>query len=132
MIAQRIKQARESKGISKAELARRVSVSRASVSMWEDGKNVSSANILKIATVLDVAPEWIQYGVGEENVCVNKLADCIAYARKVTDRNDWDLSDDQYAKMAAHLYREYDKGAPLNEVQVEHLVENQASLHQTL
>jgi len=123
MIAQRIKQARENKGISKAELARRVAVSRASVSMWEDGKNVSSSNILKIAGVLDVAPEWIQYGVGEENVCVNVLADCLAYARKVTNHKDWDLSDDQYAKVAAHLYLEHGKGSPLNEVQVEHLLQ---------
>ncbi|VAW75862.1 hypothetical protein MNBD_GAMMA12-637 [hydrothermal vent metagenome] len=132
MIAQRIKQARESKGISKAELARRVAVSRASVSMWEDGKNVSSANILKIAGVLDVAPEWIQYGVGEENVCVNTLADCLAYVRKVTSRKDLDLSDDQYARVAAHLYQEHGKGAPLNEVQVEHLFKEQTRLQQVV
>jgi len=129
MIAQRIKQARENKGISKAELARRVSVSRASVSMWEDGKNVSSSNILRIAGVLDVAPEWIQYGVGDENVCINKLASCLAYAREVTNRNDWDLSDDQYAKVAAHLYQEVEKGAPLNEVQVEQILKEPVMDH---
>ncbi len=132
MIAQRIKQARENKGISKAELARRVSVSRASVSMWEDGKNVSSANILKISEVLNVAPEWVQYGVGGDNLSVDRLADCLAYARKVTNRNEWDLSDDEYAKVAAHLYLEHDKGAPLNEVQVEHLLNDQPVLRQVI
>ena len=73
MLAKRIQEAREQKSMSKAELARRVNVSRASVSMWEDGKNISISNIIKIAEVLDVTPEWLQYGVENESVKIEDL-----------------------------------------------------------
>lgn len=132
MIAQRIKQARELKGISKAELARRVCVSRASVSMWEDGKNVSSGNIITIAKVLEVAPEWLQYGVKDFTVSVDELADCLAYTRAMTNLNDWDLSDDQYAKVAAYLYQQQSKGVELSEIQLEHLVHQQQTRQQAI
>ena len=123
MIANRIKEARERKSISKAELARRVQVSRASVSMWEDGKNISLANIIKIAQVLGVAPEWLQYGVGEANVKAEELADCIEYTRQISDRFEWDLTDKQYARLAAYLYQERSKGIPITDNQLEHFVQ---------
>ncbi len=123
MIANRIKEARERKSISKAELARRVQVSRASVSMWEDGKNISLANIAKIAQVLGVAPEWLQYGVGEVNVKAEELADCIEYTRQISDRFEWDLTDKQYARLAVYLYQERCKGTPITDNQLESFVQ---------
>ncbi len=115
MIAERIKQARENMAISKAELARRVNVSRASVSMWEDGKNVSFANILKIAEVLNVEPEWLQYGVTRDSIKIQDLADCIELTRKISTRLDWGLSNAQEAQIAAHLYQQCSKGLPVTE-----------------
>ncbi len=115
MIAERIKQARETLSISKAELARRVSVSRASVSMWEDGKNVSASNILKIAEVLNVEPEWLQYGVTKPTIKVEDLADCLEYIRKASTRYSGMLSDSQQAKIAAYLYRERANGSKITE-----------------
>jgi transcriptional regulator with XRE-family HTH domain len=115
MLAKRIQEAREQKSMSKAELARRVNVSRASVSMWEDGKNISISNIIKIAEVLDVTPEWLQYGVENESVKIEDLADCLEYTREISSRYDWELSDRQYARVAAYLYKERSRGMPIND-----------------
>jgi len=106
MIAERIKIAREKKSMTKAELARQVEVSRASVSMWEDGKNISVSNIHKIANALEVTPEWLQYGVKESVIVVDELAECLTVTRQIIERFNWDLSDGQHAKLAAHLYQE--------------------------
>ena len=126
MIADRIKAARESKSMTKAELARRVCVSRASVSMWEDGKNISIHNIHRIASVLDVAPEWLQYGVDDNTVKVDELADCLLATRRISSQFDWDLSDEQHAKVAAYLYSERSKGESVPEQEIVNLVQAEA------
>ncbi len=112
MIAERIELAREKKSMTKAELARQVEVSRASVSMWEDGKNISVANIHKIAQALEVTPEWLQYGVKEPMIKADELAECLMVTRQIVERFEWDLSDSQHAKLAVHLYQERAKGSP--------------------
>ena len=114
MIAERIKIAREKKSMTKAELARRVEVSRASVSMWEDGKNISVSNIHKIAEALEVTPQWLQYGVTESvsSIKAEDLAECLIVTRQIFHRFEWSLSDTQHARLAVHLYQEREKGNP--------------------
>ncbi len=57
MIADRIKQLREEKGVTQAELAKKLGITRSSVNAWEMGISVPStqyvvelANIFKIST----------------------------------------------------------------------------------
>ncbi len=123
MIAQRIKTAREQLSMSKAELARRVEVSRASVSMWEDGKNISIHNIHKIAGVLQIKPEWLQYGVDDIPVKIEELADCLMLAKRVSSKFNQDLSDEQHARVAAWLYGERSKGEVVTEHDIAGLVQ---------
>lgn len=110
MISERIRTAREAKSMTKAELARQVSVSRASVSMWEDGKNISVANIHKISEVLGITPQWLQYGVNDSPIQVDELAECLVKTRQIGSQCNYNLSDSQHAKFAAHLYQEQSKG----------------------
>lgn len=112
MISERIKHAREAKSMTKAELARQVSVSRASVSMWEDGKNISVVNIHKIAEVLGITPQWLQYGVKDSTIKVDELAKCLIKTRQLGSKINYNLSDSLHAKFAACLYQEQSKGSP--------------------
>jgi transcriptional regulator with XRE-family HTH domain len=63
-IQERIKFARESAGLKKADLVRAVGVSAPTISDWESGKikNIEGANLLKLANALKVTPEWLQTG----------------------------------------------------------------------
>ena len=63
-IHDRIKSARESAGLKKADLVRAVGVSAPTISDWESGKikNIEGANLLKLANALRVSPEWLQTG----------------------------------------------------------------------
>lgn len=65
-LADRIKQARELTGISRAELARKIGVARSAAAQWEqeDGTSPSVANLAKIAVITDVAFEWLATGRG--------------------------------------------------------------------
>lgn len=56
----RIKQRRKAKGISPAELARRIGTDRQRVDNWERNENKPRDEILeKLAAELGVSPEWI-------------------------------------------------------------------------
>jgi SOS-response transcriptional repressor LexA len=61
---ERITYARTKAGLSKANIARAVGVSSPTVTDWESGKikNIEGANLLKLASVLKVTPEWLQTG----------------------------------------------------------------------
>lgn len=62
-IADRIRQAREEKNLSKAELSRRLDLGRQAVQAWESGTaKPDSENLLKLASVLEVRPEWLVRG----------------------------------------------------------------------
>jgi len=111
MIGQRIKLAREKNGINKAELARRVAVSRASVSLWEDGGNITIDNIKKVSEALKVTPQWLQYGISEhEKIDINDLARCITTVLSTADEIEKDLSETETAKVAVTLYEERSRG----------------------
>lgn len=64
-IAQRIREAREVKSWSQAELAAMTGVTRGACGHWEQGKTVPSVeNLSKIAMALGVRFEWLATGRG--------------------------------------------------------------------
>lgn len=75
--AEKLKQARENKGISQAELARRIGVSRAAISRYESGERtqISTPIVLNMAKCLEVNPLYLGGIPGEEEQqsCENLL-----------------------------------------------------------
>ena len=60
MVADRIKMLRETKGITQAELARKLGVTRSSVNAWELGISVPSTQwLVQLATVFDVSTDYL-------------------------------------------------------------------------
>lgn len=66
-LKQRLQSALEKAGITQAELARRVKISRASVSAWFTGETqtIEGQNLLKAAEVLGVDAQWLATGEGD-------------------------------------------------------------------
>lgn len=75
-LASRIVEARQELDISKAELARRVGVTRATVSMWESGQieSLKDDNLLLLAELLQVSPRWLNAGTGPRQAAANAAA----------------------------------------------------------
>ncbi len=110
-IGQRIKQARQKLSLTQAELARRLDISRASVSIWESGGNVSQENVLKLTKILRVRPEWLQYGVeARPDVDVDLLTQCLDKARTAAGKSDVALNSDLEARLVACLYADASRG----------------------
>jgi SOS-response transcriptional repressor LexA len=70
---QRIKQARLEAGLSQEALAQAMgrlfdkkSISRTAITQWESSKTsgIEAANLLKAAKILNVTPDWLQFGHG--------------------------------------------------------------------
>lgn len=72
----RIRQARESKGMSKATLARTIGVHPSAAVQWEQEKGTSptSLHLAKVAKVLGVAYEWLATGRGSARRLANDEA----------------------------------------------------------
>lgn len=122
-LSSRIKKARVKAGISQAELARRMDISRASVSIWESGGNVSQENIIKLSNLLRVTPEWLQYDVSARpEVDVEMLKDCLIKTELMSKKLNVDLNQDQQARLAAYLYTEELRGAEPDEKRVSDLI----------
>ena len=67
-IARRITQAREAASLSKAELARKIGVTRSAAGQWENADSPTTPtgpNLQLIAKVTGVNAEWLSHGVGE-------------------------------------------------------------------
>lgn len=65
-LGERIAQARAERGVSQADLARAIAVSRSAVTQWESGRSEpSSANLRRISEFLEVSIEWLSAGRGE-------------------------------------------------------------------
>jgi SOS-response transcriptional repressor LexA len=71
--AQRIKQARLEAGLSQEALAEAMSqlidkkkISRTAITQWESSKTkgIEAANLLKATKVLNIMPDWLQFGRG--------------------------------------------------------------------
>ncbi len=64
-IAVRIREIRESQGLTQASLAARMGVTRSQVTLWETGgRNPSPTSLKEIAQALGVAVEWLATGKG--------------------------------------------------------------------
>jgi len=122
-LSSRIKGARIKAGISQAELARRMDISRASVSIWESGGNVSQDNIIKLAALLKVTPEWLQYDVSAKpEVDVEMLKNCLIKTEFVSKKLNVGLNQDQQARLAAYLYTEELRGAEPDDKRISDLI----------
>lgn len=64
-LAQRLKQARTKKGITQSELAELVGLSQAAIQKIETGKAATSTKLIEIAKELNVEPEWLSSGTGD-------------------------------------------------------------------
>ncbi|MBF0424441.1 MAG: helix-turn-helix domain-containing protein [Magnetococcales bacterium] len=74
-LQQRLAWARRKAGLNKSELARRVDVRPQSVIQWEAGRTgIAKRNILRVAEVLGVTPEWLQFGNNVLESVVENLA----------------------------------------------------------
>lgn len=64
MLGTRIRQLREARGISQPELARRVRIAQASLSLIESGKtrSLKASTLMRLAKELDADPEYIRTG----------------------------------------------------------------------
>lgn len=95
--AERIKQAREARGWTQAQLAARIGVSRPTISQWEAGQTdkVKGAHLLAAARALDRDPNWLFSGESRYELPTQEL-------RRLWDR----LTDSQKAQMLAELKRQ--------------------------
>ena len=64
-LAERIIQARHHAGLTQNELAKRTELSQQAVSMLETGKQKATTEIVTIAVVCGVRPEWLALEQGE-------------------------------------------------------------------
>lgn len=73
MVAKNIKKFREDKGVSQAELAEKLNVTRQAVSNWETGKTQPDIETLhRIADILEVTIDEVIYGNKRTNTVVHK------------------------------------------------------------
>ncbi len=70
-LAQRIKQAREAKGLTQGDLASLIGVRQQMISKLERGESTKTSYILVLANILDVKPEWLS-GIREEPAAYSK------------------------------------------------------------
>lgn len=60
MVAERIKRLREQKGITQAELAKQLNITRSSVNAWEQGISVPSTQyIVELAHIFKVSTDYL-------------------------------------------------------------------------
>lgn len=66
MLAERLKQAREAKGLSQIEMASKIGVSQAAYCYYEQGLRIPSLGVAKtICGVLNVSLDWL---TGNDNI----------------------------------------------------------------
>ena len=76
MVAERIRQLREDKGLTQADLARRLGITRSSVNAWELGISVPSTQyVVELAQIFKVSTDYV-LGLGSTaTVSVKDLTD---------------------------------------------------------
>ncbi|MBQ0607210.1 helix-turn-helix transcriptional regulator [Providencia rettgeri] len=67
-LAQRLKQARQNARLTQNELAKLVGVSQAAIQKIETGKAATSTRLIEISKALNVDPEWLSVGTGDNPV----------------------------------------------------------------
>ncbi len=73
-LAQRLRYARERLGLSQSELARRTGLRPQAVQFIEAGRVQRPRNLLDLASVLAVNPEWLLFGRGAVEAGVREAA----------------------------------------------------------
>lgn len=113
-LGERICAAREGARLSKAELARRVGVSRATVGQWESGeiKRLEAENLLRLADVLRVDPTWLLTGRGEMATGVRESRP--TYPTRFAPRLSWDQ-----VPVWERLVADFEHGGPLPDIPVD-------------
>jgi transcriptional regulator with XRE-family HTH domain len=89
-IGNRIKMARIAAGLNQSELARRIGISRSSMSSLESGESKApkASTLLKIAAVLDANAHWLLTGQGDPKTpSASSDADLITMMMKLTPQN---------------------------------------------
>lgn len=67
-IGQRIEQVRLELGLSKSDIWKPVGLSSGVYSQWLNGATLKGENLLSVAKILKVNPDWLQTGKGEKHV----------------------------------------------------------------
>ncbi len=76
MIAEKVKKLREQKGLSQAELARQLGITRSSVNAWEMGISVPSTQyIVDLAGVFEISTDYLLGVDSSSTVSVAGLTD---------------------------------------------------------
>ena len=76
MIAEKVKKLREQKGLSQAELARLLGITRSSVNAWEMGISVPSTQyIVVLAGVFDISTDYLLGVDSSSTISVAGLTD---------------------------------------------------------
>ena len=76
MIAEKVKKLREQKGLSQAELARLLGITRSSVDAWEMGISVPSTQyIVDLAGVFDISTDYLLGVDSSSTISVAGLTD---------------------------------------------------------
>lgn len=76
MIAEKVKKLREQKGLSQAELARLLGMTRSSVNAWEMGISVPSTQyIVDLAGVFDISTDYLLGVDSSSTISVAGLTD---------------------------------------------------------
>ncbi len=76
MIAEKVKKLREQKGLSQAELARLLGITRSSVNAWEMGISVPSTQyIVDLAGVFDISTDYLLGVDSSSTISVAGLTD---------------------------------------------------------
>lgn len=84
-VGARIRRARELLGMSRFDLAVRAGVSPATIQRWEEGKLPSVNKLVKLAAVLDQAPDYLTEPP-EKRAELQDLHDLLAEARGEAER----------------------------------------------
>lgn len=71
-LAVRIRQSRESKGLSQKQLAEKIGVSSSAISQYESTSHFNSEpsvkNLINISKILDISVEWLMTGRGIQGI----------------------------------------------------------------
>jgi len=96
MIKNRLKQAREAAGMTQTELADAANTSQTSIYKIENGITLRPRGIERIATVLHVSPEWLQFGVADadaDNEMSNNESKLIQSFRHISSTQQKSIAD---------------------------------------
>jgi len=81
LIGERIRQARKSRGLSQADLARRIGVSQPAIANWESGvHDPRRMTLAKLAETLDAPLDW--FAAGDRSVAESDKHAAAAYIRR--------------------------------------------------